>query len=66
MRKYAVAYIFFFDNILKLKVIEAKDWKDALIKAFNMGYWVGFPDDMEEAQEEAFKGDWMFNVIEVA
>jgi hypothetical protein len=32
MSKYAVAYINFFDNSLKLDIFDAEDWRDALIK----------------------------------
>lgn len=32
MNKFAVGYISFFDNVLKVEIIEAKkDWKDAFI-----------------------------------
>ena len=32
MNKFAVGYISFFDNVLKVEIIEAKDWKDALLQ----------------------------------
>ena len=64
MKKYAVAYILFFDNDLQLKVVEAKGWKEALNKAFdNIGDYL--PDRIEEAKAEAFNGDWMFEVKEI-
>lgn len=62
---YAVSYISFFDNSLKTKIVQAAGWKDALIKAFSIGDWNGFPDDMEEAKGEAFDGDWMFDVVAI-
>ncbi len=65
MKTYAVAYISFYDNTLKIIIVKAKNWKDALIKTFGVGSWDGFPDDMEEAKEEAFNGDWMFDVTEI-
>lgn len=65
MKKYAVSYISFFDNVLKLEIVKASGWKDALNKAFGIkGVWL--PDDYKAAQEDAFSGEYMFAVKEVS
>jgi hypothetical protein len=63
MKRYAVATINFFDNILKIEFTEANTWKEALDICYHLdGYYL--PDDIEEAKAEAFNGDWMFDVKE--
>ncbi len=66
--KFAVAYINNFDNCLKQKLVEAADWRDALVKSgwANADSLTSFEGlTMEQAQEEAFSQDWNFSVIEV-
>lgn len=62
MKRYAVAYISFFDNVLKLEVVKAKGWKEALSKVAGAELVAYLPDCIEEAKAEAFSGDWMFEV----
>ena len=67
MKTWAVALINFFDNDLRVKVVNTSNdanWKDALGIAFNR-YNEGLPDVIEDAKQAAFDGDWMFNVEEV-
>lgn len=64
--KYAVAATNFFDNVLSIEIIEADDWKDAVLKHsvfVNNDVWL--PDDIEDAKVEAFNTDILFDVIEL-
>ena len=64
MKKYAVGFINFFFNDLKITIVEADDWQDALEKAHpnTVDY---MPDDIEAAKAKAFDQDWMFDVVEI-
>lgn len=65
MKKFAVGYINFFDNELKINIVEAENWKDALCKGSPMGPdWIE-SDTMAEAKEKAFDMDSMFDVVEI-
>lgn len=66
MRRWAVGWMTFFDNVLKIEIVEAEDWHSALLKHSKVGEdpWE-FPPDLEEAKQEAFNGDCTFDVIEV-
>lgn len=64
MTKFAVSYINWFANNLQTKIIEADTWKEALDKSeFFVG--IELPEDFQEAKEEAFNCDSMFEVVEV-
>ena len=71
--EYAVAAMNFFDNELTIKVVNADNWKDAVLqhpqyKAPNdtpEDEKTQFPDNIEDAKEEAFNMDSMFDVIEL-
>lgn len=72
MTKYAVAYISFFENELKVEIIEANGWKEALSKHSmlldedgNPGDIEWLPEDMEEAKIEANNADMAFDVKEI-
>lgn len=73
MKKYAVAYMSFFDNDLQLYTVEATTWKEALVKALsenNHPELAGITheslaDDIEVVKEIAFGGDWVFEVKEL-
>lgn len=66
MKKYVVGYINFFDNVLKLRIVKAEGWYDALHKAFEVGVYLPVDmKDIEEAKAEAFNQDWMFTVQEL-
>lgn len=73
MPRYAVGYTNAFDNILTVKIVEAIDWRTALIDSGLLGRdkegaantVASLPEGMEEAKEEAFNQDWQFDVIEV-
>lgn len=62
MKKFAVGYVNLFDNILNIKIINAKDWKDALLNTFAIDLKV---DQLEAAKEVAFDMDFLFDVKEV-
>lgn len=68
--KYVVAGINFFDNVLSVEIIEADDWKDAVLghSAFINSDEIDrewLPDDIEDAKREAFNTDISFDVIEL-
>lgn len=65
-RKYAVAFINFFDNGLQLKVVEAASQKDALEAAFP-GYAenVAWDNGVENARDQAVDQDWDFCITEL-
>ena len=66
MKNFAVAYMNFFDSDLKLKTAWAAGWKEALKGAFPDEHEnVRNIDSIEEAKEEAFNQDWLFDVIEI-
>ena len=52
MKHFAVSYINYFDNDLKLKIVPAKIWKGALESAFP-GMAEFLPDDKKQAKIEA-------------
>ena len=65
--KYAVAYINFFDNILKVEIIKADNIRSAvdqhsMIKSEN---FPDLPEDIEEIQEIFFDFDSCIDVIEI-
>ena len=66
MKRFSVAFINMFDNILELKIVEASDWKSAL-EAAKPGYLQNVQqfDTIEQAAESAFDQDWNFNVVEI-
>lgn len=64
MKKYAVAYMNFFDNDLKIKIVGSLGWRDALIKAFPIMSWVS-SGNLEESKETAFDHDVLFDVVEI-
>jgi len=66
MKRFAVAFLNQFDNVLELKIVEANDWKSAL-EAAKPGYLEHIKqfDTIEQAAEEAFNQEWNFNVVEI-
>lgn len=71
MAKYAVGYMNFFDNDLKVDIIEAGNWKEALSKHSSLAKYtfeesVGFlSDDFETAKDEAIDVDFLFDIVEI-
>lgn len=73
MKKYAVAYINFFDNDLKMSIQEAENEVDACKKHLlnnnvsdEKNSWVyNLPDNLEELQYEMFNMDSQINAIEI-
>lgn len=67
---FAVSYMDFFNNNLITELHYADDWQDALslhTKVVTDSEYMEFINavDMEEAKEDAFNGDWLFDVVEV-
>ena len=65
MKKFAVSYISFFDNKMTIKIVEANDWKAALVQSEFMKDYDDLPEDFEEAKQAAFDCDSMFEVMEI-
>lgn len=68
MKKFAVAYGSFNNNI-KIEIIEANAWKEALYKhTLLQKEWDGIlelSDNFEEAKLDAIGADCMFDVVEL-
>ncbi len=60
--KFAVAFMDFFENDLKIKIVEADDWREALVKAFEASFE---GETLKEARVAAFNQDYLFNVVEL-
>lgn len=73
MAKFAVSYISFFDNDLKIEVVEADTAKAAVMISFEgdiahvFDYVDNYPSctELEAAKRNAFDTDMMFEVIEI-
>lgn len=68
MKKFAVSWISFYDNILHLEFVDAEDWEEALFKVSTFKFdSVEEMDEygIEDAKREAFDSDCMFEVKEV-
>lgn len=68
MKKFAVGHIDWFDNNLIIEIIEAEDWKSALMKHSKIASdWEVdyFGETLEEAKSNAFDSDMMIDVIEL-
>lgn len=69
--KYVVAAVSFFENELKIEIVEAENWKEALSKhslfteAGDPGDVSWLSDDIDNAKSDAFSGDILFDVLEV-
>lgn len=59
---FVVTYLNFYDNDLKIKIVKAKDWKEAIKEAFDLEFE---SDDLEGAKEDAFNQDVLFEVLEI-
>ena len=64
MKSFAVATINFFDNDLRIFLVEDESWKKALGQVEDLTDY-NLPDDIEEAKTEAFNSDWLFDVEEL-
>lgn len=66
MKKYATAFLSYFDNELIMDLYLADNKTDAMIKALDKnGYQYEGPYNEESVQEYAFDVDAMVNAIEV-
>lgn len=70
-KRFAVGYISFFSNKLIIEVIEADDWKSALLKHSTIVIdkqekkFLETAKNLEEVKEFAFNGDSMVAVVEI-
>jgi len=68
---FAVGYMNFMENDLKIEVISADSVKEAILKHSwlqdkDVHEWInGMPDSLEEMKEEFFNGDAAVDVVEV-
>lgn len=67
MPRFAVGHISFFTNELKLEIIEASDWRQALDKhsSFVNSGWSPEGLTLDDAQRSAFDADSAIAVIEI-
>lgn len=69
--KYAVAAVTFHENDLKIEIVDAENWKEALSKHSlftedgDPGDVSWLSDDIDNAKSDAFSGDILFDVLEV-
>ena len=71
-KKFIVGFINFFENKLVVELVEAENWKDALARHSELldengnpddNSWL--PDDIEEAKQEGYNADFLFDVKEI-
>ena len=70
MKKFAVAFMCYFDNILTIEIHEADDWRAALIQHSALSEQgseaeEAIPDNLEDAKEYFFDGDCLIDVIPI-
>lgn len=68
MKKFAVGHIDWFDNNLIIEIVEAEDWRSALLKHSKIdSSWASdyFGKTLEDAKANAFDSDMMIDVIEI-
>lgn len=69
MRRFAVAFVSFFDNSLTIEFVEAPNWQEAIPKHSQLAStqdWVSnMPWDLEAAKQYFFDSDCLFAVEEV-
>lgn len=67
MTKYATAFVSFFDNIMKMSIVEAESEVEALTIALkNEGWDFALPDEVESLLELAFSNDVVIGAIEIS
>ena len=68
MKKFAVAYLSYTDNVLSIEVVEAEDWQRAIIKHSRLGD-IGpedIADNLEQVKEDFFNWDAAIDVVELS
>lgn len=76
MKKFAVAYFTYFDDKLKVEIVEAFNWRQAIACHSEIAKYVGKSDedlmppeeethDLESMKRYFFNGDSMIDVVEV-
>jgi len=61
--QYAVTYMSLFDHNMETQIVEADDWKEAFNAALPEVFLEA--EDLEDAKDEAFNQDWVFEVVPV-
>jgi hypothetical protein len=68
MKRWAVGYFNLCDNTLTIEIVTGENWLSAL-RAHSLikdsGHLEGLPTDIEEAKQEFFNQDAMFDVVEI-
>jgi len=68
MKKFAVGYMSFFDNVLKIEIVEAENFKSSIVKhsLLRDSSWLSeIPDDLEEIKTFFWNTDSMIDVLEI-
>jgi len=66
MKLFAVSSISFYNNEMDIQFFQANDWKEAAAQHEDIGAEFLEPfETLEEAQEAAFDGEFLFTVLEV-
>ena len=69
MKKWAVAFISFFDNELTIEFVDAEHWMGAIVKhsKIDLGWYeeIDHTDTLEQVKQWAFDADTMIDVKEI-
>lgn len=65
MKKFAISWISFHDNELKMKIVEAVCYESALEMAYHALTDVVYQDDDDEIKQAAFNCDGMIEALEI-
>jgi len=67
MKRWAVGYFDMMNNTLDIEIVTAADWIDALSahSKISNGHLEELPTDMNEAKQEFFNQDAMFDCVEI-
>ena len=68
MKRWAVGYISFHDNEVRVEIVYGDDWHDALLKHSQLQDWTEplTPSSIEITKQQFFDCDSMFDVVEIA
>lgn len=68
MKKYVVAYMSLFENIMHMSVVEAQSEAEALLTVLkNQGWEMSYlPTEAESIKEEAFNSDTVIGALEIS
>ena len=68
MKRWAVGYISFHENEMRIEIISADNWHDALLFHSQLQGWTEplTPSSIEITKQQFFDCDCMFDVVEIA